>query len=144
MNVALIQPCGSGSSHVERHGQKALFNSCSKNSAEGTELQKLRSTGQEERRRKLGGGMRVLRVALLRILLRAQMLSVVALMEEIPARQEMGRVRVTDGEKVWVGEREGAQTARERIREPLENQLTGGEFRKSESKRSGKIKIRRR
>ena len=52
--------------------QKALFNTCSKNSAEGTELDKLQSFGQEEKRRKLGkkigmmrerpmGGMRVLR-----------------------------------------------------------------------------------
>ena len=45
-----------------------------------------------------------------------------------------------DGEKVRAGEREEAQTATGRTREPLENHLKGGEFRKSERKRSGKKK----
>ena len=38
---------------MERHRHKALFNSCSKSSAESTELQTLRSSGQEEKRKKI-------------------------------------------------------------------------------------------
>ena len=54
MDAALIQPFGSRSSHLERHGQQVLSNSCSKSLSGSTEVQAFRSKGQEEKRGKSG------------------------------------------------------------------------------------------
>ena len=69
---------------MERHRQNALSNSRSKRLAEGTKLQTLRSSGQEEKRKKIGkeigmmrrrkvGGMKALRWILLWILIGVKM-----------------------------------------------------------------------
>ena len=71
-----------------------------------SQSQPFRSEEQEQKRRKLGkkngmmrgwpmGGMRVPLLALLWILLKAQMLSVGGLGEQIPALQEMGHALAT-------------------------------------------------
>ena len=92
MDVALIQPCGSRSSHVEQHRRNTLSNPCSQSSTEGSKLQTLWSKGQKEKGKKIGmtrrrpmGGMKALRWVLLCNLLGAR---------KIPARQEIGTGRM--------------------------------------------------
>ena len=113
MDAALIQPQGSRSSHLERHGQQVLSNSCSKSLSGSTELQAFRSKGQEEKGGKSGkeigmmrgrqmSGMKALRWILLWTLIcvRMQMVEVEE-EEEIPVRREMERMLETALVSAW-------------------------------------------
>ena len=85
---------------------ESFIQSRSNSSAEGTELQTLGSSGQEEKRKEIGkeigmmrrrqvGGMKALRWILLWILIGIKMQMVEAVEKEIPARQEMERMLET-------------------------------------------------
>ena len=55
MDAALLQPYRNKSSLLEKHGQQVLFNSCSKSMSGSIELQTLRNSGQEEKRKEKFG-----------------------------------------------------------------------------------------
>ena len=106
MDVALIQPCWSRSSRLEQQRQNTSSKPCRKSPTEGPGLQPLQSKCQEEKRKKIGkeigvvrrrqlGGTKALQWILLWILLGAKMQMVEALEEKIPAHPETECMLVT-------------------------------------------------
>ena len=122
-DASLIQPCGSRSSHLERHGQQVLSNLRSKILSGSAELQTLRSSGQEEKRKEIG-----------KETVRMQMVEVAG--EEIPVHGEMERMLETA-----LVSRVGIMT---RWRDPCDKGTSAGEhWQKEKSKKRARKRTQR-